>query len=339
MKKADLARQIVEKFPHTSKKELGKILYKLNPLVFKDEEAARTMIRAVTGSHGDPKDRISPTHKEIYKGLPKGKHNDYSHFILSSGKWGVMSDIHIPAHDDQAVGATLEYFKKHGIKKIILNGDIVDCYQVSDHLRDPTEPQLRAEFEALKMWLKFLVKNGFTEIVYKLGNHEERLERYLIQKAISLFNWEVLSWEALISMDFISENKDGKYVVIDVVNNGLLKNVTIVQNKRIIKAGSLAIVHGHEFGRQQVFNPVNPARGYFMRAKSSVLGGDKHQTSEHIESDINGKIIGAWSTGCLCDLHPKYLPINRWNLGAAIVEHDGDEFEVHNFKIINGRIR
>jgi hypothetical protein len=157
----------------------------------------------------------------------------------------------------------------------------------------------------------------FETITYKLGNHEERLERYLIQKAPALYGWEILSWSNLIGMP----------------------EITIIDNKRVIKAGKLSIVHGHEFGRQQVFNPVNPARGYFMRAKASVLGGDKHQTSEHIESDINGKIIGAWSTGCLCDLHPKYLPINRWNLGAAIVEHDGDQYEVDNFKIINGKIK
>lgn len=318
MSKADKAREIVEKFPHTSKKELGKILFKLNPMMFTNEEDARQVVRSVTGASANSKgtDRVKPTHKDIYKGLPKGKHNDFSQYILPAGKYGVMSDIHIPAHDDKAVAVTLEHFYKNNVKHLVLNGDILDCYQVSDHIRDPTEPHLKAEFDCLRPWLKFLLTK-FKTITYKLGNHEERLERYLIQKAPALFGMEILSWSSLIN----------------------IPEIVIVQNKRIIKAGSLSIVHGHEFGRQQVFNPVNPARGYFLRAKSSVLGGDKHQTSEHIESDINGKIFGAWSTGGLCDMHPKYLPINRWNLGAATVEHDGEDFEVHNFKIINGKIR
>lgn len=337
MTKADLAREAVEKFPHTSKKAIASYLYKHNPLVFKDQEDARDSVRAVTGKKGNPKGRhglVSPTHKEIYKGpLPKGKHNDYEPYILPPGKYGVMSDIHIPAHDDQAVALTLEHFYKQGVKKLVLNGDILDCYQASDHLKDPTEPQLRAEFAALRPWIKFL-QSKFDTIVYKLGNHEERLERFLISKAPALFGWQILSWDFLVNTDF-TYDEDGKITDISFSKNPIV----VVGNKKIIKAGKLSIVHGHEFGRQQVFNPVNPARGYFLRAKASVLGGDKHQTSEHIESDINGKIIGAWSTGCLCDLHPKYLPINRWNLGAAIVEHDGDEFEVSNFKIINGRVK
>jgi predicted phosphodiesterase len=271
----------------------------------------------VTGAFGKAKnDQYTATHKDIYKGLPKGRHNDYSAHILPAGKYGIMSDIHIPAHDDVAVGITLEYFYKQNVKHLILNGDILDCYQVSDHVRDPTEPQLRAELDALKPWLKFLLTK-FKTITYKLGNHEERLERFLLQRAPQLYGWEILSWSNMIG----------------------IPEIPIIENKRIVKAGKLAIVHGHEFGRQQVFNPVNPARGYFLRSKANVLGGDKHQTSEHVESDINGKILGAWSTGCLCDLHPKYLPINRWNLGAATVEHDGEDFEVHNFKIINGKIK
>lgn len=303
------------RFPHTSKKELGKILYRENPDLIKDEEDGRKEIRRVTGAAGDPRvSRVKQTDK--YQGLPKGRKNDYSKYVLEPGKYGILSDIHIPSHDDEAVGIALEYFYKHGITNLVLNGDILDCYQVSDHVKDPTEPQIKAEFDCLRPWLRFLQQKGFT-IVYKLGNHEERLERFLQQKAPALFGWEILSWDALIATP----------------------GVTVVDNKRIIQAGKLSIIHGHEFGRQAVFNPVNPARGYFIRAKASVLGGDKHQSSEHIESDINGRVMGAWSTGCLCDLHPKYLPINRWNLGFAVVEHDGDEFEVQNLKILAGRVR
>jgi hypothetical protein len=38
MSKAEKARQIVKEFPHTSKKELGKILHQRNPILFKDAE-------------------------------------------------------------------------------------------------------------------------------------------------------------------------------------------------------------------------------------------------------------------------------------------------------------
>ncbi len=76
-----------------------------------------------------------------------------------------------------------------------------------------------------------------------------------------------------------------------------------------------------------------------MRAKANIIGGHQHQTSEHTESNINGKVVGAWSVGCLCDLHPKYRPVNKWNHGFAIVKQFKDgSFEVHNKKIIDGKI-
>lgn len=312
----DKARLMVEKFPHSSKKELGKMLYKLYPLVFKDEEAGRSAIRTVTGSNGKLLRNVAgtSTHKEVYKGLPKGIKNDFAPVALDPGKWGVINDVHIPFHDTRAVDLTLEHFYKRGVKNLLLNGDILDCYMASDFTKIPTMPQLKDEFDMLKPWLAFLKKKF--NVIYKLGNHEERLERVLIQKAPMLYGWQILSWSALV------ENI-----------------VPIVENKKFITAGSLYIGHGHEFGREQVFNPVNAARGYFLRAKANFLGGDKHATSEHIEPNIKGEIIGTWSVGCLCDLTPLYRPVNKWNLGFAIVEHDGDQFEVTNLKIVNGKVR
>jgi hypothetical protein len=84
---------------------------------------------------------------------------------------------------------------------------------------------------------------------------------------------------------------------------------------------------------------VNPARGFFLKTKANFLGGHHHASSTHTESDINDNIIGAWSMGCLCELHPHYHPINKWNHGMATVEIDrSGEFNVNNIKIINGKV-
>jgi len=159
------------------------------------------------------------------------------------------------------------------------------------------------------------LKKDFS-IVFKTGNHSERYEKFLIQKAPELFDIEVLAFENIIAVP----------------------GIEYVKNKRIIKAGKLNITHGHEFG-ESIFSPVNPARGLYLRAKASVIAGHHHQTSEHTEADMNGKVTGAWSIGCLCDLNPHYRPLNKWNHGFAVVDHDGDEFEVSNHKIINGKIK
>ena len=86
--------------------------------------------------------------------------------------------------------------------------------------------------------------------------------------------------------------------------------------------------------------PVNAARGVFMRAKSSMLIGHVHSTSNHSETNIKEEPISCWSTGCLCTLAPDYDPHNtKHNVGFAqiLVEKDGN-FEVLNKRIINNKI-
>jgi hypothetical protein len=55
---------------------------------------------------------------------------------------------------------------------------------------------------------------------------------------------------------------------------------------------------------------------------------------------MNGKIITTWSVGCLCELNPAYMPLNRWNNGFAMVELDsnGEDFYFHNKRIYKGKI-
>jgi len=113
--------------------------------------------------------------------------------------------------------------------------------------------------------------------------------------------------------------------------------ITIIGDKRIIKANGLNIIHGHEFSTG-FFSPVNVARGLFLRGKTSAIQGHNHQTSEHTESDMNEKITTTWSTGCLCELHPEYMPLNKWNHGFAIIDMIKGSFEVRNKRIFNGKV-
>ena len=42
----------------------------------------------------------------------------------------------------------------------------------------------------------------------------------------------------------------------------------------------------------------------------------------------------------MCDLHPKYLPINKWNRGFAhVTVNDDNTFTVNNKKIIDKEVR
>jgi hypothetical protein len=112
----------------------------------------------------------------------------------------------------------------------------------------------------------------------------------------------------------------------------------VIGEKRIIKANKLNIIHGHEY--PSVFSPVNIARGLYMKGKVSAMQGHNHQVSEHTETDMNGEIVTTWSLGCLCELNPAYMPLNRWGHGMAIVDLSDNkkDFEVRNYRIYKGKV-
>lgn len=325
--KAEKAREIIKKFPTLSKKHLGELLHKQNPIIFKDAEDGRSSIRTVTGSSGK-KSKKEYIQSEDYIGklkIPEGHINDFSQYVLKSKVIGLMSDIHFPAHNKKAIEIALKKFLEIKTDTIILNGDTLDCYALSSFDRDPTQDGIKKEIDLLCNFL-YELREMFpkAKLIFKFGNHCERFERIMMKKVPELYGFACFELDNLIKIQYRALfNRD---LVMDFVTR-----------KRVIKAGHLSIIHGHEFG-ESVFSPVNAARGFFMRAMTSVIGGHQHQTSSHISRDLNGKITGAWSTGCLCDLNPRYRPINKWNLGFATVTLTGDDFVVNNYSIINNKI-
>ncbi len=322
--KAQKARDLIAEFPHTSKKELGKILFARNPILFKDEEDGRDSIRKVTDAHGTSRREMQ---SKDYKGplsIPRGDINDFSHYKVTGEKIGMLYDVHMPYHDFDALSIAVEDLQRQKVDTIILGGDILDCYQISSFNREPDKMGIKYEIDMVCNFLHDLKKLK-AKIIFKFGNHSERFENFIIKKAPELWGIECFQLDNLIRIQYQS-----------IFNEPL--ECDFVKNKRIMDIGHLAAIHAHEFG-ESAFSPVNAARGFYLRAKANVIGGHQHQTSEHTESNINGKIVGAWSVGCLCDLHPKYRPINKWNHGFAIVKQFKDgSFEVHNKKIIDGKI-
>lgn len=312
--KAKKAREIIERFPNLSKRELSKLLYKENPILFKDVEAARFSIRAVTGAVGNPRWKHTQTTKYIGR-LPEGEKNDFSPFVLKGKRIGIICDTHIPYHDLAAIQIALSELKRLEIDTLVLDGDIIDCYQLSRFEKDPNKRSFAHEINLLNDFIDD-VKQFFpsVSIVYKSGNHERRFLKFIQQKAPELLGLQILTWDNLIG-----------------------NRVTTVQGKNVLKAGKLNIIHGDEFG-DSIFSPVNAARGLYLRSKTNTIAGHSHVTSEHVERDLNDSITGCWSIGSLCDLHPEWKPINKWNHGFCYVEIDGENFSVHNYKIINGRI-
>jgi hypothetical protein len=326
MTKAEIVRSYLERFPETENRTLAKLLHKELPKVFMSPEVARDIIRRLRGAKGKRHTKYA-TDKSAFKPLgwqkdvmPKTLARTREPIVLSGAlKVLILSDIHIPYHDEAAVAAAIAHGKKKKPDVIILNGDIGDFYGVSRHDKDPRR-SLADELDAIRQFL-FHLRKQFpnARILYKIGNHEARMEMFLVKNAPVLLGVSDFELPVLLKFD---ESR-----------------IELVPSLTLIRLGSLPIYHGHELP-QGMSSPVNPARGIWMRVQESLICGHWHRTSEHTESTgLNKKLSSCWSTGCLCDLTPDYAIVNRWNHGFAWVETQADgNYEVTNHKVINGRV-
>lgn len=309
----------------------GRILHERRPDLFNTVDAGRNFIRSIKGANGAKSRNQSNTwaglpvtnmKSNIREGLAKlrayeAKKPEPLHL---TGEVLVLSDIHIPFHDLEALTTALEFGAAREPDVVLLNGDILDCYDISRFMKEQDRPSIVDE---IQMGIEFLalLREQFpaARIIYKLGNHEERMRNYILKNAPEFGNLEALEFHSLLQFD--------KYRIERV-------------DRQIIKAGKLNILHGHEMG-ESVFSPVNPARGMFLKAKANTLVGHYHQSSHHSEGDLNGNKVGVWSTGCLCSLSPEYRPFayTKWKHGFAYVTVEADgTFTVENKEIIDGKV-
>ena len=322
-----MARALVRRFPdHPARSLARRLVEETNHAI--TLEAARCRIRQCFGA-------IGVARREKYKpfaqrparkpgqgvDMPKSIAKPWTpHTLGVVGLVGVLSDIHVPYHDEAALGAAVAYLRDAKIKALVLNGDWADFYAISRWTKNPKERDFKRELEQVRQLLRWL-REQFPDATFvaKLGNHEERWIHWLWQHAPEISDEPEMGighWFRFAEL-----------------------GIELVDEQRPIMAGQLPILHGHELPKG-ISNPVNAARGAWMRTKTTVLVGHQHQTSGHSEPNMWHDETFTWSTGCLCDLTPSYAVVNRWNHGFATVDVQEDgEFDVRNLRIVDGKVR
>jgi predicted phosphodiesterase len=246
--------------------------------------------------------------------LPEPVHYEYKPFLIDTpGPCGVLCDVHIPYHDMRTVQGWVNDCDRMGVRSILLNGDILDFYQLSDYLRDPSKPRMRDEIQKGRQFLEYLRgKFPRSRIIYKEGNHDERLKRYLASRAPDLLDLEDIRLERLLRAPDLG--------------------IEWVEDKRVVMVGKLAVIHGHEY---RGGGGVMPARWLYLRTGESAMMGHLHQPTFYSFRTITGKDVGMWSVGCASHLSPLYAPLNQWGHGWSCVEVGNDGgFTVHNRRML-----
>lgn len=251
---------------------------------------------------------------------PESFENSFEHYYLPKNLNNtlVMSDVHIPYHSQKALDEAIDYGINKKIDSILLNGDIIDCYMLSVYNPDPTKRNFWQEIEAFRQFIGVL-KDAFkgVRIFYKLGNHEERYYRIMIQRAPFFLNVPAFDFENVLGCADLG--------------------VEVIKDQKIVYTGKFPWVHGHEVKLKSAI--VNPARSLFLKTYRTSGCGHLHRTSQNSVQSMDGKTINTYSTGHLGDPHPEYARINNWNWGLARVETNSDgDFVVINFPLVTNKL-
>lgn len=330
--KGEIVLEYLRKYPSCSSKELARLIKFEIPLYEGDEENIRAMIRYYRGANGDSNRKKLSIDKYCPKIIiPDSSEFDYSPILIKDDEYPILvgADAHFPYHSQDSIEAFFDYGEYIKPKTIVLLGDWLDMYSISKFIKDPRCVDVKGEISMLKEVLK-QVRKTFPKarIIYKFGNHEERWDNFVMTHAPEIFKMDCTHLSEILKMDNPSDKTEVGFNKLDI---------EIVEDKKLIKAKHLYIIHGHEY-TFSIQNPVNPARGLYLRAKKSALCAHFHQSSEHSEQSISGEMTTAWSIGCLCNLKARYSPLNKWNNGFAKIDLEDEHFKVENKRIINGRI-
>lgn len=229
-----------------------------------------------------------------------------------TNRWLIISDLHIPYADKIAVNAAVNFGKKYAATAVLINGDLMDAVSISSHVGHNAKPKYKEEIELTRSFLSELRRVFPSQfILYKYGNHEERLLAYIDRSA--------REFEGVVVLDELLGLKDLGVVPVD--------------DKRKIQLGKLNVFHGHEFNGG---GGKNPANWLYNKAGGGTCNacGHFHRIGFYQEPNANDYKSACWAVGCLCNLKPFWCKYNGWAHGFATCEiARGGAFVFHNYRI------
>jgi hypothetical protein len=228
----------------------------------------------------------------------------------------VCADIHIPYQDNLAVSAMIEYMLEYKPTTIIIDGDILDFYQISSFVKNPANKGTSEEIRETKKFLTEL-RQLFPDarIIIKEGNHEQRLEKYIFQNAKAIAD-----------------------LIDDLIPMKLgLSELKIEYKIDPFSFGKLWILHGHE-KPGGAYNPEYITNVIWQYVHDHFAVGHFHRGQEKIFKNIKGDTFYACSVPYLAG-KMDYAVLNKWSQGFLRVDFStSGKFKAQLLKIIDGEI-
>ena len=325
-KNTKIVLEYLEKFPNAPSKTLARKIYEENKGFFNTFDNVYIRVRYYRGQTGESHRKNLATRdfqQELktkvmnnFVSMPSSLAEKRGTFTFPTGckKLGIIGDLHIPYHDEDAIETACDKMEAEEVDSILINGDLLDFYQLSFHEKDPRKVHFKNEIEAGKQFFEYM-RSRFPGIpIYFIpGNHENRFERYLRIKASELLDMDEFRLDVILH---VAEYK-----------------IEYIPFRTKVVFGDFLIEHGDKIPGA---GGVVPARTALMRLKTNCIINHFHKSSQSSQRvygiDKPTTIIG-YSVGCLCELAPDYMEINEWNHGFAILTKIDNLVSVNNYKI------
>lgn len=216
----------------------------------------------------------------------------------------IVSDAHHPYVDKKAWSLLLKVGADIRPDVIIIQGDFADFYSVSSHSKDASRmTRFEDEIESVNEALDQLDKLGAKEKYYVAGNHEDRLQRYLNDKAPEL--------DGLVSIPQLLNLRKRKW--------------SYVPYKSSVRVGKLNATHDvGSAGKNAIFQALSTFQ-------HNVVQGHTHRIAFFVEGNATGVAHVGASFGWLGDKNSvdymHKVKVNRdWahGFGVAYLEPNGN---------------
>jgi UDP-2,3-diacylglucosamine pyrophosphatase LpxH len=230
-------------------------------------------------------------------------------------KVGIISDIHVPYHSLQALTCAIKHLREQKIDALVMLGDVFDFYGLSRHEKEKDMRDVPREIEMGRNFLQ-KIRDIFPQIpiYYKMGNHENRWQRYLNEQAEEFSQLHEMQFEYFFRLDKL--------------------NMIFVPDWQGMEIGDLLLLHGHEL----MAGGMNPSQSTFNKTFCNTLIGHVHRTTSTTKKNGFKEFFHTYSMGCLTQLSPKYYPFAQHNHGFALVEINDGKTKVQNIMIKDGKI-
>jgi predicted phosphodiesterase len=212
----------------------------------------------------------------------------------------ILPDTHAPYHDERAWKLAIKIGRAFKPDTLVHMGDLADFYAVSSHSKDPTRAMsLKDEILDVRRLRRQMDSLGAERRIFIEGNHEDRLRRYLQDKAPHLFG--------LVSADEL----------IQLSENGW----EFIPYRKSAKVGKVWFTH--DTGTAGKYSTARASETF----QHSVVIGHHHAIQYHVAGDATGKYQVGAQFGWLGDIskvdYMHQIKVRRtWALGIGLGYHD-----------------